>query len=147
MNSDPLHGTPVITRSPDETQELAARLVETLPSRAVLALAGDLGSGKTCFAQGIATALGIEQAITSPTFTVINEYMGSRSFFHMDLYRLSGPDELLALGFEDYLDIDGVVAVEWPDRAENMLPPDTITITFETLDEPDQRRITIHTTG
>jgi tRNA threonylcarbamoyladenosine biosynthesis protein TsaE len=132
-----------VTRSPAETRRLAARLCRRLPARAVVALHGDLGSGKTCFVQGLAEALGIKAAVTSPTFTLVNEYRGDRPLVHIDLYRLSHPDEVLALGFEEYLLSDGITAVEWPDRAGDLLPADAWHVTLSPTAHPRHRRVTI----
>ena len=133
----------VITNSVEATQAIAKRLAETLRPGSILALHGDLGSGKTCFVTGIARALAIPDAITSPTFTMINEYAGTLALCHMDLYRISAPDELFTLGLEDYFDSDGVTVIEWAERAGDLLPEDTIHILFEVLDAPDTRRIAI----
>jgi len=133
----------VITDSVDATQALARRLAPTLQPGSVLALHGDLGSGKTCFVTGIARALHIPAAITSPTFTMINEYAGTLGLCHMDLYRISNPDELFTLGLDDYFDSGGITVIEWAERAGDLLPEDTVHILFEVLDVPDSRRITI----
>ncbi len=137
--------TSITSASPAETQETARKLVETLPKKAVLALHGEMGSGKTCFAQGIALALGIKSPVTSPTFTLIGEYKGTRRLYHIDLYRLRDSDEALALGLEEYLDPDGITAIEWAERAEDLLPANTIHIYFETTKDPDKRKILIIT--
>ena len=133
-----------VSRSPDETWEIARALLQTLPARAVIALHGELGSGKTCFVQGLAAALGVPQAVTSPTFTIVNEYRGTRRLFHIDLYRLTAVDEVLALGFEEYFEREGVTAIEWAERAEAVLPPCTIHVRLETAAVPDERRITVN---
>lgn len=135
----------VITRSPDETQELARGLLTRLPpARAVLALDGDLGSGKTCFVQGLARALGVRQPVTSPTFVMVNEYPGgSRPLYHIDLYRLRTPDETLGLGLEEYLDAPGVTVIEWAERAGDLVPADAIRIRFARRGNPDEREISI----
>ena len=131
--------------SPADTQRLAQALVTSISgSSAILALYGTLGTGKTCFVQGVGLALGIQDAITSPTFTLVGEYTGSRgALFHFDLYRLHGADELWSLGFEEYLERGGVVALEWAERAEDTLPPETIHIHFEAAENTDERNITI----
>jgi tRNA threonylcarbamoyladenosine biosynthesis protein TsaE len=133
----------VISHSPEDTWQLAERVVEALPGAAVLALHGDLGSGKTTFVQGIALALGIGHPVTSPTFTIVNEHHGTRTLHHVDLYRLAGPDDVLNLGFDEYLESDGITAVEWPDRAEGLLPAHTVHIRFDVMPCPDERRIRI----
>lgn len=135
--------TSYISMSPEDTQRLAGELTTALPPRACLALHGRLGSGKTCFVKGIATALGIGVPITSPTFTLVNEYAGTRRLVHMDLYRFAHPDETLAIGLDEYLDADGITVIEWAERAGDLLPPDTIHIHFRTLGEKDAREILI----
>ncbi len=132
-----------MTTSPEDTRRLAGELLRVLPARAVIALHGDLGSGKTCFVQGLALALGVEVPVTSPTFTVINEYPGAKPLYHIDLYRLHDPDEVLALGFEDYLESEGITAIEWPDRAGDLLPPGTVHVRLTALEEPDAREVSI----
>ena len=136
-------GQEVISNSVDDTWAIAEALVKKLPARAVLALHGDLGAGKTCFVQGIALALGIRAPVTSPTFTIVNEYHGDRYLCHIDLYRLSGADEVLALGFDEYLEAEGIVAVEWSERAEEVFPADAIHIDIKSTSLSDVRRIII----
>ena len=133
----------IISNSPEETQSIAETLVAALPESAVIALHGELGSGKTCFVQGIAEALGIDRVITSPTFTMVNEYRGTRPLYHIDLYRIRHPDELAGIGFDDYLDPDGITAIEWPERAGSCLPRVTVQVSFDAMERPTQRRITI----
>jgi len=118
----------VETNSPEETWELAAELAAELGAGTVIALHGDLGAGKTCFIQGLAAALGIDEPITSPTYTLIGEYEGRLPLHHIDLYRLSGPAEALGLGLEEYFDANGITAIEWAERAEGLLPPDLLHI-------------------
>jgi len=131
------------TRSPEETQAVAAELTRGISSRVIIALHGELGTGKTCFVHGIARQLEIERAITSPTFTIINEYSGRLPLYHMDLYRINNPDELFSLGLEDYFDRDGVTVIEWAERAGSLLPPDAIHVDFTVLDAPESRIISI----
>ncbi len=119
------------TNSPEETWALAAGLADELESGTIIALHGELGTGKTCFIQGYAAALGIDEPITSPTYTLISEYEGRLPLHHIDLYRLSGPDEALGLGLEEYFDADGITAIEWAERAEGLLPPDLLHIWIE----------------
>lgn len=118
----------VETNSPEETWALAAELAAELGAGTVMALHGELGAGKTCFIQGLAAALGIDEPITSPTYTLIGEYEGRLPLHHIDLYRLSGPTEALGLGLEEYFDANGITAIEWAERAEGLLPPDLIHI-------------------
>ena len=121
----------VETNSPEETWELASELAGELPAGTVIALHGDLGAGKTCFIQGLAAALGIDEPITSPTYTLIGEYEGRLPLHHIALYRLSGPTEALGLGLEEYFDANGITAIEWAERAEGLLPPDPLHIRIE----------------
>ena len=107
--------------SPAATAALAERVLSRLPGRAVLALHGELGSGKTCFVQGLAAALGLHARVTSPTFTLVHEHGGPRPLVHIDLYRIRDADDALQLGLEDYLAGEGVCAVEWPERAASLL--------------------------
>lgn len=132
------------TGGPSETRALAGRLVMEQPGDAVFALYGGLGSGKTCFAQGMAVALGITRAVTSPTFTLVREYgEGRRPLFHFDLYRLRDAQEVLDIGFEDYLRRGGFVAIEWAERAEEILPGDVIRVRFETMSDADGRLVSV----
>lgn len=142
-NSD---GTNIISVDPAETQESAAEIAAIIKPhrRGVFALYGDLGSGKTCWVQGFSFALGIQTPVTSPTFTMINEYRNAGvTVFHIDAYRLNGTDEALAMGMEDYLSItDGFTLIEWPERIKALLPPQTISVNFEVISE-NVRKITI----
>jgi len=137
--------TSVTTASPDETRAFAGRLMRQMPERRVFALYGGLGSGKTCFAQGMAAELGVKQAVTSPTFTLVREYRGRRPFFHIDLYRLSCAQEALDIGLEEYLKGGGIAAVEWAERAEELLPGETVRVCFETLPDLESRLISVET--
>lgn len=114
-----------------DTQALAARLAARLRPGDVVALIGDLGAGKTCFAQGLGRALGVEGPMGSPTFTLINEYNGRMPFHHVDLYRLSGSAEALDLGLDELLDGHGVTAIEWPERAPEAIPARAWTVRLE----------------
>ena len=132
-----------LSRSPEETHAFAAELAEELAPNTVIALEGDLGAGKTCFVQGLALGLGIDEPVTSPSYTLVNEYRGGRlPLFHIDLYRLGGPEEVLGLGLEEYFEAGGVTAVEWPSRAGDLLPPDLLCVRLEHAGE-NERRITV----
>ena len=133
----------VISNSVKETHKLARHLLKQLPGPRILALHGDLGSGKTCFVQGLAVALEIHRPVTSPTFTLVHEYQGSRSLVHVDLYRLRDSLDALMLGLEEYFESEGITAIEWADRARDIFPPHTIHITFETMESSKSRKITI----
>ncbi len=132
-----------VTECPEETEALGEKLGRLLTGGEVLAYTGDLGAGKTAFTRGLARGLGITQRVTSPTFTIVNEYEGGRlPLFHFDLYRLGGPEELFNIGWEDYLARKGVCAVEWSENAEDALEePVLIDISRGAAD--NQRVITI----
>ena len=125
-----------------ETEALGARLAAILPPGAVVAYRGGLGMGKTAFTRGLARGLGYKGRVTSPTFTIVNEYEGGRlPLFHFDMYRLEGADALFDIGWEDYLDRDGVCAVEWSELAEEALPPETVFVTIARSPEADNSRV------
>ncbi len=129
-----------------ETQDFARELARAFGPRAFFALEGDLGAGKTCFVQGLCDGLGIRAAVSSPTFAIANEYRdesSGRRFLHLDLYRLSGPDELDTIGWDDYLDSGDPMAVEWPDRAAGRLPPGAVRVRFSIGPGPDDRTIEV----
>lgn len=137
----------VTTHSPEETRALAADLVRGLGPGSVLALRGPLGSGKTCFAQGCGRGLGVEERyITSPTFVLVREYRGRLPFYHVDLYRLSPGPEIALLGLEEYIDGEGVTAIEWAEKLDGALPPRTIEISFAGTGETE-REISISCPG
>lgn len=121
-----------LSKSPEETRTFAYQLGKLLLPGDVLALEGDLGAGKTTFSQGLARGLGIEEQIDSPTFTICKEYVGRIPFYHMDVYRLSGPEDSLDL--DEYLDGDGVCLVEWASIIEEILPNETIWISIGILE-------------
>ena len=133
-----------ITRSASETEQLGARLAERLLPGDVIALRGGLGAGKTAFTRGLARGLGIEDPVTSPTYTIVNEYpQGRLPLFHFDMYRLRDAEELFDLGWEDYLDRGGVCAVEWSENVwEALEDPITVTIRKDPESE-DTRYITV----
>ena len=133
-----------ITNGPEETEALGARLARALEPGAVVAFTGDLGAGKTAFVRGLARGLGIRDRVTSPTFTIVNEYEGGRlPLFHFDLYRLGCADELFDIGWEDYLARGGVCAVEWSERMEELLEPGTIRVDLRRGEDEDRRVITV----
>ena len=133
-----------ITHSAAETEALGAKLAAVLQPGDVIAYLGDLGAGKTAFTRGLARGLGIAEAVTSPTYTLVNEYLDGRlPLFHFDMYRLSDADELFDLGWEDYLARRGVCAVEWSENVwEALENPITVQIRTDADDEA-LRRITI----
>jgi len=128
-----------------ETEALAARLAAILQPSTVIAYVGGLGMGKTAFTRGLAKGLGYSGRVTSPTFNIVNEYEGGRlPLFHFDMYRLDDADALFDIGWEDYLDRDGVCAVEWSERVTEALPSDTVWVTIARCPEEDRwRTITI----
>ena len=133
-----------ITHSPEETRELGARLANTLQGGEVIAFTGDLGAGKTAFVSGMALALGVDERVTSPTFTIVNEYEGGRlPLFHFDMYRLGSADELFHIGWEDYLARGGVCAVEWSENVEEAMDEDAIRISIVRGEDDNSRVITI----
>ena len=126
-----------------ETFELAKKIAKNLKPGDVLALYGDLGCGKTVFARGIAAGLGIEDEVTSPTFALVHEYHGSEnSLYHFDMYRVSGYESLCSTGFFDYMDMRGILLIEWSENIEEHLPEDAIKITIERTGD-DTRQITV----
>ena len=131
-----------ITTSPEETEALGAALGRIVPAGTVLAYRGDLGAGKTAFTRGLARGLGCRETVTSPTYTIVNEYLGGRlPLFHFDMYRLSSADDLFDIGWEDYLDRGGVCAVEWSENVAEAMEG-AVTVTIAKLGE-NTRRITI----
>ena len=133
-----------ITNSPEETEQLGWKLGQALTPGSVLAFTGDLGAGKTAFTRGLACGLGISDLVTSPTFTIVNEYEGGRMpLFHFDMYRLGSSDELFDIGWEDYLARGGVCAVEWSENVEDALEEDTIHVDIRRGEHDNQRCITI----
>ena len=134
----------VITKSPEQTELLGKKLAAFLRPGDVIAYYGDLGAGKTAFTRGLAAGLGIREAVTSPTYTIVNEYLSGRMpLFHFDMYRLSSSEELFDIGWEDYLARGGVCAVEWSENVADALT-DAISITIEKDPaQHDWRKITI----
>ena len=133
-----------ITHSPEETRALGRTLAQALQGGAVVAFTGDLGAGKTAFVSGMAEGLGIEERVTSPTFTIVNEYEGGRlPLFHFDMYRLGSADELFHIGWEDYLARNGVCAVELSENVDEALDGDTIRVDISRGEDDNTRIITI----
>lgn len=131
-----------ITNSPAETEALGEALGKILPAGTVLAYFGDLGAGKTAFTRGLARGLGYQDAVTSPTYTIVNEYLGGRlPLFHFDMYRLRSAEDLWDIGWEDYLDRGGVCAVEWSENVREALEG-AVTVDIQRLSE-NSRRITL----
>ena len=131
-----------ITNSPEETEAVGRALGKVLPAGTVLAFEGDLGAGKTAFTRGLARGLGAADPVTSPTYTIVNEYLSGRvPLFHFDMYRLTSADDLWDIGWEDYLDRGGVCAVDWSENVADAME-NAIVVTIEKLGE-ESRRITV----
>ena len=133
-----------LTYSPEETEAVGAALAKRLEPGTVIAYEGGLGMGKTAFTRGLAKGLGYTGRVTSPTFTIVNEYDGPTPLFHFDMYRLPDADALFDIGWEDYLDRGGICAVEWSEQVAEALPPDTVRVSIARCpDHEDWRSITI----
>ena len=131
-----------ITNSPEQTEAVGAALGSKLSPGTVIAYQGDLGAGKTAFTRGVACGLGAKESVTSPTYTIVNEYLsGKYPLFHFDMYRLASSEDLFDIGWEDYLERGGVCAVEWSENVADAME-DAIIVTIEKLGE-DSRRIII----
>lgn len=125
-----------VSDSPAITKKIAADLAATLTGGEVIAFYGDLGMGKTCFVNGLAEGLGFTGEVSSPTFAIINEYLGGTlDLYHFDMYRVSGWDDLYSTGYFEYMESGGVLAVEWSENIESALPDDAIRVTIKQLDE------------
>ena len=132
----------VFTKGPEETHRLGIELAGELEPQTVLALIGDLGSGKTCLTQGICAGLEVEDYVTSPSFTLINEYRGRLPVYHFDLFRIEDPREMLDLGCEEYFYGDGVCIIEWAEKMGSLLPRERIEIRLKRTGETE-REITM----
>ena len=131
-----------ITNSPQETENLGAALGKILKPGTILAYRGDLGAGKTAFTRGLARGLGYKEPVTSPTYTIVNEYLGGRlPLFHFDMYRLASSDDLWDFGWEDYLERGGVCAVEWSENVDDAME-NAVYVTIHKTGE-ESRRIEI----
>ena len=131
-----------ITNNPEETEALGQRLAKVLPAGTILAYRGDLGAGKTAFTRGLARGLGANEPVTSPTYTIVNEYLSGRlPLFHFDMYRLRSAEDLFDIGWEDYLDRNGICAVEWSENVTEAMEG-ALFVTIEKTGE-NGRRITI----
>jgi len=135
-----------ITKSPDQTKELASKFAKSISQGDIIALIGDLGTGKTAFTQGFAKAIGIEEAVGSPTFKLISEYQGiSFLLYHIDCYRLENVQQFVNIGGDEYLaSVNGVTVIEWADIIEEILPVNTIKIHFKRkAGNPDHRELIV----
>jgi tRNA threonylcarbamoyladenosine biosynthesis protein TsaE len=136
-------GKKTATHSRDETYQFGFDFASGLKSRTIIALIGPLGAGKTTLAQGLGAGLGIEEPITSPAFNYLFEYSGRLPFYHADLYRIENASQFLSLGFDEYFDREGVFVIEWAERIADILPPETIRIYLNPVDDEDTREIII----
>lgn len=119
-----------ISESLEDTQEFAVGFAERLMPGDVLCMYGDLGAGKTAFVKGLARGLGIREHVTSPTFTIVNEYFGRLKLYHFDAYRIADPDEMYEIGYEEYVYGDGVTVIEWPQLIDEILPEKRYNVTI-----------------
>lgn len=129
-----------MSKSPQETEQIAEKLAQTLSGTEVIAMFGGLGAGKTAFTRGLARGLGIDDGVSSPTFALVNEYEGKFTVYHFDMYRVSTWDDLYSTGFFDYID-NGVMIIEWSENIEEFLPENHITITINHISENEREII------
>ena len=136
-----------ISNSREETEKIGALFAEGLKGGEVVAFIGGLGMGKTCFTRGLAKGLDFDGDVTSPTFALINEYLGGRlNLYHFDMYRIESWEDLYSSGFFEYIEENGIVAVEWSENIENALPENTVFVEIKAL-EDEKREITIYRKG
>lgn len=135
-----------LTKTVEETEALGQALALSLKAGAVVALYGDLGAGKTAFVRGMARGLGVSARVTSPTFTIVNEYTGTLPLFHFDMYRLKSAGELFDIGWDDYLSRDGVCVVEWSENVPGAFDGGEIVVKIEKLSD-SERKITVRSPG
>lgn len=135
------------TRSPEETYAFGQYLAKVLGAGQVVCLAGDLGAGKTLLVQGLTNALGIEDIVNSPTFTILNVYEASFPIYHFDLYRLNYAEELLDIGFYEHTAAQGLAIIEWPDKFPEELPDEHLWIDIKTSENIDERIFTVRACG
>lgn len=136
-----------MSRGVADTWRMAAELAEACPARLIVALHGDLGTGKTCFVQGLARALGITRPVASPTFTLIQEYPGARPLYHMDLYRIERAVEAEGLALDEYFERAGVCAIEWAEHAPELIPADAVHVRLRMGARPTTREIRMERPG
>lgn len=134
------------SKSEKDTEQIGRDFAKALPGGTVVAMYGDLGAGKTAFVRGMAKGMGLDCRVSSPTFTIVNEYLGERELIHFDMYRLSDADELFDIGWEDYLNRGAVCAVEWSENVQDAFFGDEIVVRIEKLSDTE-RRITIEEGG
>lgn len=131
--------TEFITNSELETEQLGERLAKAVSGGAVIAMYGDLGAGKTAFVRGMARGMGLTCRVSSPTFTIVNEYLGERELIHFDMYRLSGAEELFDIGWEDYISRGAVCVVEWSENVQDAFFGGEIKVTIDKLSDTGRR--------
>ncbi len=136
----------IITNTERETEEAGAAFAAKIPDGTVVAMYGELGAGKTACVRGMARGRGLDCRVSSPTFTIVNEYLGARTLLHFDMYRLGSADELWDIGWDDYLERGAVCAVEWGENVAGAFSGDEISVRIEKLGESG-RRITIEGGG
>lgn len=123
----------------EETMKIGEQIGKKVNSGDIICLIGDLGTGKTHLTKGIAKGLGIDEHITSPTFNIVNEYDDGRlKFYHFDVYRVNDPDEIAAIGFDEYIFSDGVSVIEWANYIDELIPPESLTILIEKVLDKDE---------
>lgn len=133
----------IISNSAAETERFAESFAKTVTEGTIIAMKGDLGAGKTCFTRGFAKGLGFEGDVNSPTFAIVNEYLGGRlPLYHFDMYRISGWEDLYTTGYFEYMESAAVLIIEWSENIESALPEDVVTVTIEKIDE-HKRKISI----
>lgn len=141
------NGMKIVSKSPEETTEIAKRLGEMTKAGTVLCLIGDLGAGKTLFTKGFVRGLGVKDEVTSPTFGLMNQYQGKMPVTHFDLYRLEREEELDEIGFFEYSEPkDGVVLIEWADKFPEALPKPNIRLEIERGEKENERKLTFYLT-
>ena len=131
-----------LSKKESDTEALGERFGEAVPDGTVIAMYGELGAGKTAFVRGMARGMGLDCRVSSPTFTIVNEYLGKRSLIHFDMYRLGSSDELFDIGWEDYISRNAVCVVEWSENVRDAFFGDEVSVTIEKLGETE-RRITV----
>ena len=131
-----------ISNCESDTEKIGEKLAASLPDGSVVAMYGDLGAGKTAFVRGMARGMGLDCRVSSPTFTIVNEYLGKRELIHFDMYRLGGADELFDIGWEDYISRGAVCVVEWSENVSEAFFGDEVKVSIEKLSD-NGRKITI----
>lgn len=134
-----------VSDSCEQTEKIAYDFSEQLKSGDVVCMYGDMGVGKTAFVHGLAKGLGINEPITSPTFTIVNEYYGKFTLYHFDVYRIDDPDEMYEIGYDEYIDGDGICVIEWPQLIDDILPQKryNVSISKDYSKHDDYRKIVI----